>query len=172
MVVYAFFDYDLHTGIRPVIHSFNVNWAIFTPCFARCLHHEDNPATSFVTGMTVRLTSLVASRSRSVASGWKSLRSWLNCALSTILWKRCDGAPWREVHACCLDHQLNWLWPEFDHPCYTQEQGVNGVSCRSDVPGDDPETAFLHDSLRLGTSHLYVMDCIGEDEPSDDLYIC
>lgn len=141
------------------------------PSFARFLHHEEIPATSFVTGIMARPTSLVSrtSRSGSVASGWSSLRSRFISALSRRPWKRPLRWCTREVHACCLHHQPEWLWPRICSltPCYTQEQGVNGVSCRSDVPGDDPKTALLHDSLPLPTPLLYAIDCIGEDGPSN-----
>lgn len=48
-------DYDRHTDIRPVIRSFNVNWAIFTPSFARSLYREDIPSlkTLIVAGEAV-----------------------------------------------------------------------------------------------------------------------
>ncbi|KAJ9487561.1 hypothetical protein VN97_g5749 [Penicillium thymicola] len=48
-------DHDRQTDIRPAIRSFDVNWAIFTPSFARSLHHEDIPSlnTLIVAGEAV-----------------------------------------------------------------------------------------------------------------------
>ncbi|KAJ5346304.1 hypothetical protein N7541_008786 [Penicillium brevicompactum] len=48
-------DHDRHTDIRPAIRSFEANWAIFTPSFARSLHHEDIPSldTLLVAGEAV-----------------------------------------------------------------------------------------------------------------------
>ncbi|PYH89482.1 hypothetical protein BO71DRAFT_465073 [Aspergillus ellipticus CBS 707.79] len=36
-------DHDRHTDIRPFLRSMNVNWAIFTPSFARSVQTEDAP---------------------------------------------------------------------------------------------------------------------------------
>ena len=48
-------DHDRHTDIRPVIRAWDVNWAIFTPSFARSVHHEDVPSleTLIVAGEAV-----------------------------------------------------------------------------------------------------------------------
>jgi amino acid adenylation domain-containing protein/thioester reductase-like protein len=48
-------DHDRHTDIRPAIRSLEANWAIFTPSFARSLHHEDIPSlnTLLVAGEAV-----------------------------------------------------------------------------------------------------------------------
>ncbi|KAF9890566.1 hypothetical protein FE257_005697 [Aspergillus nanangensis] len=37
-------EHDRHTDIRPVLREWDVNWAIFTPSFARSLNHEDAPS--------------------------------------------------------------------------------------------------------------------------------
>ncbi|CAG8126482.1 unnamed protein product [Penicillium olsonii] len=48
-------DHDRHTDIRPAIRAFEANWAIFTPSFARSMHHEDIPSldTLLVAGEAV-----------------------------------------------------------------------------------------------------------------------
>lgn len=72
-------DYDCHPFLQSQLGHLN-------PDFARCLRRKEVLAICFATGMTVRLTSLVAkiSRSRSVASSWSLLRSRLIYALSIL----------------------------------------------------------------------------------------
>lgn len=37
-------EQDRHSDIRPMIRAYDVNWAIFTPSFARSMNHEDIPS--------------------------------------------------------------------------------------------------------------------------------
>lgn len=104
-------DHDRHTDIRPVISSFNANWAIFTPSFVRSLHHEDIPSikTLIVGGEAVP---------QEIIDRWSTVVKLLNTYGSSECSSATVGHMKSDTPRSCLGRAaggLSWIVDANDH---------------------------------------------------------
>ncbi|KAH8432008.1 uncharacterized protein LDX57_009655 [Aspergillus melleus] len=104
-------DHDRHTDIRPVIRSFNVNWAIFTPSFARSLNHEDVPTlkTLIVAGEAV---------AQDIIDRWAAVAKLINIYGSSECSVCMIGPMVTDTPRSCIGRAtgaLSWLVDPNDH---------------------------------------------------------